>query len=112
MKREGNFTGRRFNSMNALETAHELLKGKRPSVFANGDHLGVKNERLSFEIAARNLNDLGQTRSYFGKTPAPDTYQLSLFMNLNPRPIILELQRCLSTVGLENFFEVLRKLGK
>src|SRR5215468_5373444 len=112
MKRERNFAGRGFNSMNALEAAHKLLEWKRTPVFSDGDHLGVKNERLTLEIAQGDLNDFRNARSDFGKAPAPDPHTIFFFVNLNPRPIILELECCLSPVGLEDFFEVLRKLGK
>src|SRR5215475_16126113 len=112
MKGERNFAGRGFNSMNALEAAHELLKWKRPPVFADGHDFCIENERIPLKSLTRNFDDFRKARSDFGKTPAPDPHTIFFFVKLNPRPIILELECCLFPVRLEDFFEVLRKLGE
>src|SRR5215510_4669170 len=110
MKRERNFAGRGFNSMNALEAAHELLKRKRPPVFAYGHDLCIENERIPLKIATCNLDDFRKARSDFGKAPAPDPHPIFFFVNLHPRPIVFELKHCLSFVSREDFAEILREL--
>src|SRR5262245_14623648 len=112
MQRERNFTGSRFDSMNALEAAHELLKRKRPPVFADGHGLCIENERIPLKIATRNLDDFRKARSNFGKAPAPDPHPIFFFVNLHPRPIVFELKRGFSFVGCENFAKILRELGE
>src|SRR5262249_55977913 len=102
----------RFDSMNALEAAHELLKRKRPPVFAYGHDLCIENERIPLKIAARNLDDFGKARSDFGKAPAPDPHPIFVLVNLNPRPIIFELKRRLSFVSREDVAKILRELGE
>src|SRR5262245_32513071 len=112
MQRERDFTCCRFDSMTAFEAAHKLLEWKRTPVFSDGDHLGVKNEGLTLEVAQGDRNDFRQARSDFGKAPAPDAHPIGFLMNLNPGPIVLELQRCLSPLGLEDFMQIFRKLGE
>src|SRR5262245_22043239 len=112
MQRERNFTGSRFDSMNALEAAHELLKRKRPPVFADGHDLCIENERIPLKIATRNLDDFRKTGSNFGKAPAPDSHPILFFVNLNPRPIVFELKRNFSFVGCENFTKILKEFGE
>src|SRR5215475_4282920 len=112
MKGERNFAGRGFNSMNALEAAHELLKWKRPPVFADGHDFCIENERIPLKILTRNFDDFRKARSDFGKTPAPDPHPIFFFVNLNPRPSVFELKRCFSFVSREDIAEILRELGE
>src|SRR6267142_311520 len=112
MENKGNLVRCRFDFMNASKAAHELLERKRPPVLADGHDLRVENERVTLEISARNLHDFRQARSDFGKAPAPDAHLISFFMNLDPSPVVLELERCLSFVSREDFVEILRKLGQ
>src|SRR5215510_380913 len=112
MKGERNFAGRGLNSMNALEAAHELLKRKRPPVFADGHDFGIENERIPLKILTRNFDDFRKARSDFGKTPAPDPHPIGFLMNLDPGSIVLEFKRCLSFVSREDIAEILRELGE
>ena len=97
MENQGNLVRRGFDFMNASKAAHELLKRKRPAVFAYGDDLRVENERIPLKIPARNLDDFRNASGNFGKAPAPDADPISFFMNLNPGPVVLVLKRCLSS---------------
>ena len=96
MENQGNLVRRRFDFMNASKAAHEFLERKRPAVFSYGHDLRVENKRIPLKISARNLDDFRNAPSHFGKAPAPDADPFSVFMNLNPGPVVLVLKRCLS----------------
>src|SRR6516162_11539288 len=107
MENQGDLVRRRFDFMNASKSAHELLEWKRPAVFSYGHDLRVENERIPLKISERNLDDFRNAPGDFRKTPAPDADLFPVFMNLNPGPVVLVLQRCLSAMCGKDRVEVL-----
>src|SRR4029077_9631896 len=107
MENKGNLVRRRFDFMNTSKAAHELLKRKRPAVFAYGHDLGVEDERIPLQIPARNLADFRNASGNFGKAPAPDADRVSVFMDLDPGPVVLVFERRLSSVSCKDRVEVL-----
>src|SRR5712692_6375916 len=102
MKRQGNLGRRRFDSMNAPEAPHQFLKRKRPPVFSYRHDLAVENEGIACKIGLGNPGDFRNASRYFREAPAPDADLVPVFVNLDSRPVVLELQRCLSAVDLED----------
>src|SRR2546427_6560714 len=107
VEREGDLARRRFNSMDALKAAHELLKRKWPAVLSHRHDLCVEDERIALKILSRNLGDFRKALSDFRKAPAPDANHLSVSVDLNSCPVVLKLKRCFACVSLKDFIEVL-----
>src|SRR5919198_4252875 len=102
----------RLDTMHAPKAAHEFLEWERPSIFPRRDDLAVQNKGSTLDLLARDVGDFRDALSHFGKPPAPDTHQLSMFVNLNSRSVVLELERGFSRVRPKDFIEILGKLGK
>src|SRR5262245_6891318 len=112
IKRERNFTRRRFNAVDAPEAAHEILERKRPAVGAGRDNLSVKDERFAAQFVARDFTDVRQAFRHFSQAPAPDAYLLALFVDLHARAVVFVFESRHSFVSFEDLIEVFGKLGQ